>query len=231
MNANYLPVGEADRVVWLNNFSTHLGQYATVLGLTTADISSVQHDAAMFAYIVQQCDAAHQYSSAMTNIKKLLKSSPQQLPAPAFPMQIVAGTPPAAVSSGIFNRISLLVTRIKQHNAYTSSMGQDLGIIPPVSTINPNYMTPNLSVRLDAGHPLLKWTKGAADGVQLYVDRRDSNGYVFLAKVFRNNYLDVAPLPPNVFSVNWDYKAKYLIGDDEVGQYSSIVTVEVVRTA
>lgn len=231
MNSRYLPDGDADRVVWLTNFSNRLGQYAAPLGLTTSEVTNVQQDASMFAYVVQQNDAAHQYATAFTNLRNLLKSSSQQMPAPAIPAVPSSGTPPPPVNTGIFNRLALLVARIKQHSAYTPAIGQDLNIIPPVSTVNLNDMAPNLSVRLEAGHPLLKWTKGEADGTQLYVDRRDNNGFVSLAKVFRNSYIDVAPLPANVVIATWDYKAKYLIGDDEVGLFSPVVSIEVIRTA
>jgi hypothetical protein len=110
-------------------------------------------------------------------------------------------------------------------------MGQDLNIIPPVIPFNPGNMLPNLTIRLESGHPLLKWKKGEADGLQLYVDRRDNNGFVPLAKVFRNTYLDVMEVPVNAFTATWDYKARYLIGDDEVGQFSPVISINVIRTA
>jgi hypothetical protein len=231
MNSSYLPVSDADRVVWLNNFSIRLGQYAPSLGLATVDVTSIQHDAAMFAYVVQLHDGAHQYWTAVSGVKKQLRTSPQQTVAPVLPAMPNAGTAPSIVNSGVFNRIVLLVARIKQNSVYTLAMGQDLNIIPPVSTVNPNDLVPNLSIRLDAGHPLLKWKKGDADGLQLYVDRRDANGFVALAKVFRNTYLDTMALPQNVFTATWDYKGRYLIGDDEVGQFSPVISINVVRTA
>lgn len=231
MSNSYLPVSDADRVVWLNNFSNRIGQYAPSLGLVTADVTSVQHDAAMYSYAVQLLDGAHQYWTAVSGIKKQLRSSPQQTTAPVLPAMPSAGTAPAAVNSGIFNRISLLVARIKQSSVYTVAMGQDLNIIPSAPTVNPNDMIPNLTIRLDAGHPLLKWIKGDADGLQLYVDRRDTNGFVALAKVFRNIYLDTMTISANEFTATWDYKGKYLIGDDEVGQFSPVISINVMRTA
>lgn len=231
MSSSYLPVSDNDRSVWLNNFSNRLGQYATSLGLTTGEVTSVQHDAVMYSYVVQLLDSAHQYWTAVSGLKKQLRSAPQQIASPVLPAVPAAGSPPTAVNSGIFNRISLLVTRIKQCSTYTVAMGQDLNIIPPVNTVNPNDMQPDLSIRVDAGHPLLKWKKGDADGVQLYVDRRDSNGFVPLAKVFRNTYLDTTSLPASAFTATWDYKARYLIGDDEVGQFSAVISVNVLRTA
>jgi hypothetical protein len=185
----------------------------------------------MFAYLVQLHEAGHQYWTAVSGLKKQLRSSPQQSVAPVIPASPAAGTPPTAVRSGIFNRIILLVSRIKQSSVYTVTMGQDLSVIPPVVVFNPNDLLPNLSIRLESGHPLLKWKKGEADGVQLYVDRRDTNGFVSLAKVFRNTYLDIMEVPVNTFTATWDYKARYLIGDDEVGQFSPVISINVIRTA
>lgn len=231
MSTSYIPVADADRVVWLNTFSTRIGQYAVALGLLPTEVTSIQRDAQMFSYSVMLQDMAHQYWTATTGLKKQLRSSPQQIAAPALPAMPAAGIPPAAVNSGIFNRMILLVNRIKQSSAYTPTMGQDLNVIPTVSTVNPNDMIPNLSIRIEAGHPLLKWKKGDADGVQLYVDRRDTNGFVALAKVFRNNYLDVMGIPTGDFTATWDYKARYLIGDDEVGLFSPVISINVLRTA
>jgi hypothetical protein len=230
-SSSYIPAGDAERVIWLNNFASRLPQYASALGLTPAEVASVQRDAAMFAYIVQMQDAAHQYWTSLSGLKRQLRSSPQQIAAPALPAAPSAGTPPAAVSSGIFNRVILLVARIKQCSAYSPTMGQDLNIIPPVNVFNPGDMIPDLNIRLDAGHPLLKWKKGIADGIQLYVDRRDNEGFVQLARTVHISYLDVMALPANIFTATWDYKARFVIGDDEVGQFSQVISINVIRTA
>jgi len=231
MSSSYLPVSDADRVIWLNNFSARIGQYATALGLSTADTTSVQHDAQMYSYVIQMQDTAHQFYNSYTELKKQLRNSPQQIAAPALPALPSAGIPPAPVGSGIFNRIVLLVARIKQNSAYSETMGQDLNVIPSVAVFNPADLVPNLSIRLEAGRPLLKWKKGDADGVQLYVDRRDNNGFVHLARVSRNTYLDVTNVPVETFTATWDYKGKYMIGDDEVGQFSPTISINVMRTA
>ena len=141
------------------------------------------------------------------------------------------GTPPSAVSSGIFNRLVLLVIRIKQSVAYTAAMGQDLGVIPPVQNFDPNAMQPALTLRLEAGFPLLEWKKGESDGVHLYVDRRDGNGFVLLVRTVKTAYIDTQPLPPNTFTASWDYKVRYLIGDDEVGAFSSVLSINVLRAS
>jgi hypothetical protein len=226
---SYLPIADADRTVWLNNFSNRLNQYRQTIGLTTAEVNSFVADAAMFAYIVQLNDAMNQYTLALTSTRRTLRTSSQQIPLSGLPSLPNIGAAPTAVNSGIFNRVTLLVSRIKQHAAYTVAMGQDLGIIAPVVPFTPGTMQPNLSVRLESGFPKLKWTKGEADGVKIYVDRHDNAGFVLIKQTVKNSFLDTTPLPVNTYSVTWDYKAKYLIEDDEVGLFSQVLSINVIR--
>lgn len=229
MTTSYLPVSDNDRALWLNNFSSRLGQYRVALGLTIAEVNSVIADADMFAYLVQLSDASRQYAQAVTNMKKQARSAPQQIMLPALPVSPTVNTPPTMVSSGIFNRVIILVAIIKQHSAYSVTMGTDLGIVAPVIPFNPATMTPDLTIRIESGFPLLRWRKGESDGVHIYVDRHDNNGFVLLRRTVRNSFLDSHPLPPNTFTATWDYKVRYLIEDDEVGNYSPVISINVFR--
>ena len=52
------------------------------------------------------------------------------------------------------------------------------------------------------------WTKGKASALELWVDRNDGNGFMFLTIHTEPNTPDPAPGPGN--SVMWKYKAIYL---------------------
>lgn len=229
MSVSYLPDSDADRVSWLLNFKTKLQGYAATFGLTAAEVTSVQNDYAYYAYEVQLHEFARQLSKAVGEHKRLARSSATQQAMPAFPAMPALGTAPAAVNSGIFNRIAKLVQRLKYHLSYTDAIGRDLGIVASVPVFNPNAMQPDLSIRLNAGRPHLKWKKGDSDFIKLFVDRHDNRGFVLLAQVFRNEYIDIAELPEGVFGATWDYKGRYMIGDDEVGQFSQVISINVMR--
>ncbi|MCU0432394.1 MAG: hypothetical protein MUC87_02940 [Bacteroidia bacterium] len=229
MSTSYLPTSDTDRVVWLNNFSNRLGQYRQALGMTTAEVNSYVADAAMLAYVIQLYDASSQYTQALSSIKRNLRSSSQQVAMPSLPVLPNIGSAPASVNSGIFNRLSQLVARIKVHAAYTTAMGQDLGIIAPVVPFDPNTMQPNLSIRLESGYPKIKWNKGMADGTKIYVDRNDNLGFVLLKQTVKNTLLDTQALPPNTYSVTWAYKARFMLDDDEVGLFSQTLSINVIR--
>jgi hypothetical protein len=229
MNTSYLPVSDNDRALWLNNFSSRLGQYRVALGLTQSEVNSVIADADMFAYLVQLSEATRLYTQAVTNMKKQARTAPQQIALPALPALPNIGNAPNTVNSGIFNRVTILVAIIKQHSAYSNTMGTDLGIVAPVTPFNPSTMTPDLNIRIESGFPLLRWKKGESDGVNIYVDRHDNNGFVLLRRTVRNSFLDAQPLPQNTYTATWDYKIRYLLEDDEVGNFSPVISINVFR--
>lgn len=226
MDSSYIPEKDSERMMWLNNFSNRIGQYAATLDLLPADIDSIQNDAAMFAYTLRIQSMAVQYAAALTGLKNQLRNSPRCMPIAAFPETPDAGPVPVLVSSGIFRRIAQYVLRIKRHAAYSPAIGEDLGILPVKRQDAPEEMQPALSVRLESGYPVLKWRKKGTDGIHLYVDRRDGNGFLRMVRTVRTSFTDQFPVSG---VASWDYKARYLAGDDEVGQFSPVVSVRVLR--
>jgi len=136
---------------------------------------------------------------------------------------------PALVSEGVFDRVSAFAKRIKASVNYTDNMGQDLGIIAPSVTFDPTELQPVLSVKLDATRPHIKWLKGVSDAIDLYVDHNDGNGFVLLGRLMRNEYIDVTNLAADKIIDEWHYKAIYVIGNTQVGQYSAVVDIMVKK--
>src|ERR1700741_3865758 len=108
-NIGYVPLADSDKAVWISNFSSKLSTHAPTLGITSAELSSVQKDAAMCMYLVTMQEA---YKHTMRNIigyKRLLFKAVGQQHLPAnLPVPPALGTAPAAVPEGIFNRITKL---------------------------------------------------------------------------------------------------------------------------
>ncbi len=108
-------------------------------------------------------------------------------------------------------------------------MGQDLGIIAAATVVDTATLQPQLTVKLDAGRPFIKCTKGIADAIDLYVDRKDNTGFIALGRLLKTEYIDIAPLPAATPIAEWDYKAMYVIGNDNVGLMSAVESVIVKR--
>ena len=227
---NYLPSGDNDRVTWLNNFYGKLPGYAPTLGITATEVTSVADDTAMFTYTVNISNVYKQTAQNMVAYKSLLKH--QQLS--TGPLGAIPGLPPippapTAVPAGVFDRIAKLVARIKSSANYTNSIGQDLDIIAAPIVVTTATMQPTLRVSLDAGRPHIKWPKGNADALDLYVDREDTAGYILLGRFISPEYIDTYNLPSTMPLAQWDYKAIYVIGNNPVGLYSPAESIIVKK--
>lgn len=226
---SYIPSGDADRGIWLGNFNTKLPTYASLLGITAAEVTAVQKDTAMFQYILSMGEAYKQMVNNITAYKNLLKHAVGQQHLGAIPTAPVLPTAPATVPEGCFDRVSKLVKRMKASVNYTDAIGQDLGIVAPTQTIDLATIQPDLSVKLDAGRPHIKCNKSYADAIDLYVDRKDGAGFVLVGRLLKLDYIDTVSLPANTLLAEWDYKAMYVIGNDNVGLMSPVVGVIVKK--
>jgi|ERR1035437_200290 hypothetical protein len=228
MNLSYLPNTDSDRVVWLNNLNNKLSVYATTLNITPADLAQTGKDYAMYAYIINTLDLLKQSQQNATAFKNMLKHAGGQLIG-NVPTAPNLGTAPAGVPAGVFDRVRLLVQRIKNHPAYTEATGQDLNIIAPADTTDVNTIVPVLTSRLDVGRPHLKWQRSIADATDIYADHNDGNGFVLAGRFVHFEYLDTMPLAAGKIADDFKYKAIYVIADEQVGQMSQVVTVRAMK--
>ena len=226
---SYLPSTDAEKVIWAGNFKTKLPTYASLLGITPAEVTNTANDYAMYKYIMDMLEAYKQTTSNIVAYKDLLKHTNGQQHLGAIPTLPVLAAAPTAVAEGMFERIAGLVKRIKGHPSYTDAIGKDLGIIAPVQTIDTDTLQPVLTITLDAGRPHIKCPKGNTDAIDLYVDRKDGSGFVLVGRLLKLDYIDIVSLPPATLVQEWDYKAIYVIGNDPVGLMSSVAGVVVKK--
>ena len=222
---SYIPHSDSDRSVWLNNFTTKINTYATLVGITPAEVTAVQKDTAMYTYIVNMVEVYKQTLNNITSYKNLLRHAVGQQHLGAIPTVPALGTAPATVSEGVFDRISRLVKRIKASTSYTEAMGNDLGIIAPVQTFDVTTLQPELKITLDGDRPHIKCAKGYSDAIDLYVDRKDGSGFVLIGRLTKPDYIDIVDLPANVLLTEWDYKARYVIDNNVVGTMSAVTSI------
>jgi hypothetical protein len=229
-NQTYLPRADKDKVVWFKNFATKFSNlYGASLGFTAPEITAINNDAVMFTYIVDMVELFKAESAKRVAYKNMLANSDIGTPisnVPAVPPLPVA---PGAVPAGIFKRLAKTVQRIKNHPAYNEAIGQDLNIIAAVNSVDVAEMKPLLKPGLDAGRPLIKWKKGDADSIDIYVDRKDAKGFVFLANDSQPDYVDTFELSPGIDTALWSYKGIYKIADEHVGEFSEPISITVTR--
>lgn len=228
-NSKYIPTGDSDKVVWLNNFTTKMGLYSTQLGVTAAELSSLQKDNAYFSYLISMVEVYRQNLLNLSSYKNMLKHAVGQQHIGSLPVLPTLSTAPPSVPEGVFDRVSKLVARIKASLNYTDAIGSDLGVIGASTTIDINTLQPEIKVVLEVGKPHLKWKKGITDAIDLYADHNDGQGFMFIGRLVRNEYLDISPIAANKVFDEWSYKAIYVIADVQVGLYSKVTSVDVKK--
>ena len=220
--SSYLPRTDKDRVVWLNNFSSKFAQVATGLGFVAADVTSVNNDAAMFSYLINQVEVYTTAKEQRVDYKNLIKEGPLGTPGGPLPVAPAAGTVPTVVLPGIFARISQLVPRIKNSTTYTDAIGKDLGIIGAQQTFDPALMKPVLKLAMMGGQVEVQWIKSEADALRIETDK--GTGWQLLAIDTVPHYTDTTPITAPAV---WRYRAMYQIADELVGQWSDVSSITV----
>lgn len=226
--SKYLPGTDEGKVIWLNNFAGKLQNHAATLGISQEQITSVQNDAQMISYIVNEVNRFKNGLAERVGYKDILvNGNGSEPPAPAPVYQNIA--PPTVVPFGVITRVSRMVKHIKSSENYNDAIGNDLGVIGSESDERTADMKPLLNVRLHAGKPVIEWKKGQADSIDLYVNRGDGRGYTYLANDMSPDYTDELALPPDAKMAEWKYKGIYRIKDEQVGTFSDEVAVIVKK--
>lgn len=116
--------------------------------------------------------------------------------------------------------------RAKASPNYTEGKGQEMGIEGEDSQIDWSQAEPTLRVKADASGVTIGYNKGESDGINLYERRGNATEFTLLRRITRASGKDMrdnlTPAPEKR-----EYYAIYLLGDDEVGQRSGIVSVTV----
>ena len=118
-----------------------------------------------------------------------------------------------------------MVNRIKAHQNYTKSIGQNLGIEKSIEILDTDAAQPVLKAVMRGGKVNLLWKKGRYSGILLEKD--SGNGFVVLDRDFTPPFVDNSQLPASGESAIWMYRASYLMKDEKVGVWSDIVTITV----
>lgn len=223
--SGFVKNGDLEFVSQMNNFSEKLPNYQSVLGLSAATLTAVANDAAMMAFGATAIDTARTYKEGWTQFKDNARFGKGENLLDTFPSPVDVSSPPTAVLPGIEGRFRALVRQIKANPAYTTQMGEDLGIVQDED--NTELMQPTLTLKLDANHPLIGFVKGGNDGINLYCKRSGQDDFSLLTFRSRSPYSDTRPNVTPGTPETRQYKAIFVKDDEEHGTQSSVVSITV----
>ncbi len=220
----FMPSTDSGKADLLTHLATALPSYASLLNISGDDLNLLNADNTSFRYTLQSASEMQAYSQNWTAYKNQLRDGGTGSAIWPVPPALVQPIP-SPVSPGVIPRLSALVGLIKASKSYTEAIGKDLWLIGTAPVIDPSTWKPILSIQYQAGHPIIAWTKGHAAAIEIWVDRGDGNNFTLLTINIEPNTIDKFALPVANNSQTWQYKAIYLLHDEQVGQWSDVISV------
>jgi hypothetical protein len=229
MKSDYIQQNDDAFNAQLQTFKNGIGNYVTVLGLTTQQLTMQAADANYFDYTLKCMNLMSNGSLQWTGWKNLTRGGGTP-PASGAPVAPVFPTAVPAVAPGIEARFRALVQLIKANPNYNETIGLALGI-EGAQQVGPDLTTvqPVIDAIISGNHVTVKWGWGGnsayLDICELQVDRNDGKGFGLLAFDTTPGYTDTQPFPTT--PAVWTYRAIYRVGDAQVGFWSLPVGVTV----
>ena len=203
MKKDYIPRGDAQLDTWEHNFITELPVVATALGLTATEVAEVNDRI-----------AAHRtkYSASQT--------------AKAAAKAAVSSN--KAARKDTVGKTRLFIANVKTRTGYTEAIGNQLGIIGANETVDWATAKPTLKLVRDGERIRVDWNKGQADGVAIYSRiLKVETEFVLLGTDMEPPFYDERHNHTEGTAETREYYAYYLVGDQQRGQRSDVVSITV----
>lgn len=120
----YLPKEDSEKLFWLNNFIEKLHEYANSLGFSSSDTIVIEQDIQKFRSLLRIKIEYHHGQSLYG-----LRGPVNTHLFPSSRSEAAAITPKPDVPGWLFKRLSKTVREIKEHPAYSETIGLELGLV------------------------------------------------------------------------------------------------------
>ncbi len=224
----WLPHGLPQQAILINNFRAKIGEYATPLGLSPADVADAVAlcDSFLAAYnLTEQCRTTMMAMTAWRD--GILFGQPDPAPAPPPPAFPVAA--PASYAQGVIKQFMLLRDRVLAAPGYTAAIGGDLGVIGPEKLRPaPDSIRPELNAVASTGYRVT--LSGSMQGMDALRVEHSRDGATFNTVAFLTTTpggFQITPEDPNQPEKGF-LRAVYINKNDQVGSFSALYPVTLV---
>lgn len=224
----WFPTNLQERAAWYENFDDNIQLIGAGLGLTVPELASIASDNDVMQFLAETDVTVTAYTDAIRNYRKTITEGDIGDAVPDFPADI-ALTLPSVIPTGMFERLDNFVKRIRVSPKYTPETGALLGIIPnaPIKE-EVGSTVPTITATVDPGNQVnVKFVRGDSNGI--YIDTNvDNGGWHFTDKAVKSPATFDVPSNPANTPRGVQIRARFLLGNDPVGDWSDIVTVQTI---
>ena len=199
--SDYLPPKDSEYLLWHDKFKTGVTANIATFGLVAGDATAVNAD---------NTDIHAKIASVETTA--------------AVAKQAVADKNTSRRATEL--RARALAQRIKAHPAYTVALGNLLGIEGPEDSTDLSTAKPTLKGSAKGGGSVeITFNKSKSEGVNIYCLRPGDAASIFLARDTASPYVDNRPLLVAGKPEVREYRAIYVLGDAEIGDFSNELVI------
>jgi len=222
--ADYLPRIETDLMVWFTDHAVGVATHGATVGLAAADITQAATDDKTVTHAVNGRSLYNSKAQEFTAYKDILLYAPLNEPLPSTPTAPVVGALVGGALAACVARARQRAERIKSHPAYTTAIGEDCRIVPPVTPPGPTQ--PTLTAVPETSFVVrLTFAMRGHDQLEIHSQRAAETAWSSLAFDTNSPYLDGrAPLVAGQPEQR-RYRARYVDNDVPVGDWSDTVEV------
>lgn len=225
----WFPDRLVEQAAWMRNFAAEFANHGAALGFSPAEIASVDADAATLAWLAENQVAVESFRRAAASYRKHVLSGRPGSPLNAFP-QPSALTPPPGTAVGIYRRIAEMVERVRVSPNFSEENAAAFGIRPVRGeSADLNAAQPNPSLAAEAGNIVrLRFTRRTFDGIDVQMQLDKENEWRPAGRFMRSPAIIRVPEGPENLPRFVQIRARYLRGNDAIGQYSDIDTISTI---
>lgn len=226
----WFPSSLSERATWFQNFASQFAIVGPTLGFLPADVTAVNADNDAVQWLATVAVQVTNYEKAMTQYRKLMLEGEIGKPGVDLPAPPVypAGAP--TVDAGIFARLVSLVERIRVVPTYTTEDGALLGINPiPTPGVVPNELQPNPKLAALPGNVVeFTFTRGKTEGIDIEIEIDNAGSWENAGRFFKSPGQIVIPQNTLATARSVKMRARYLLDNSPVGQYSEIDVISTI---
>ena len=231
-SSKWFPSSLSERAAWYKNFNTNIQIIGADLGLTPAELATIDDDNNMLQFIARLDVAAGAYDTALREFRRLMTEGDAGTKSPAFPDPLTM-TPPANGRIGIYERLDGFVRRVRAAANFTDETNALLGTAPKrykkVARHLEDEARPEIGVSAAVGNiVLVKFVRHSADGVAIDALLDNDSEWQPLGRFIKSPAKIAIPQNDENLPRSVQIRARFLDGNEPVGGLSSIVTVQTI---
>lgn len=196
---SFIPVKDAELVVWAGNFTTKLPTLGTLLGLTTDQVVRAQQLAQGLMDAINKVEQKKRELQQSVMAKEGLRTDNLTL-------------------------LRTAIANMKTLSGYTDDLGGELGIVGGSVAVDNDSIKPLVKVKTINGIVKVFFKKRRQPGVNIYSRLKGTNGWEKLGYDVASPFIDARPLANTTAEIR-EYMVTCSNGKEEIGVPSDIATV------